>query len=104
MDNFKFKKSLGQNFIKDDNIIDKIVKYSEVDKDTLVIEIGPGLGSLTAKLLEKAKKVIAIELDEKLADFLEKRFALYENFELQLKQDLFSNHLQVYSCQMNHDI
>ena len=51
MIDFEFKKSLGQNFIKDDNIIDKIVKYSRVDKDTLVIEIGPGAGSLSKKLI-----------------------------------------------------
>ena len=42
MINFDFKKSLGQNFLHDENIIDKVVKYSEIDKDTLVIEIGPG--------------------------------------------------------------
>ena len=52
---FSFKKKFGQNFIVDENIIYNIVKKSEVDKDTLVIEKGPGAGSLTTKLAESAK-------------------------------------------------
>ncbi len=54
MNNFEFKKSLGQNFLKDDNIINKIVNYSNIDKDTLVIEIGPGAGSLSRKIIPLA--------------------------------------------------
>ena len=70
--NFKFKKKFGQNFIVDKNIIDNIVEKSLIDKDTLVIEIGPGAGSLTNKLGEKAKNVIAYEIDEEVKPILEK--------------------------------
>lgn len=70
--NFKFKKKYGQNFIIDKNIIDNIVEKSLIDKDTLVIEIGPGAGSLTNKLGEKAKNVIAYEIDEEVKPILEK--------------------------------
>ena len=75
-------KSLGQNFLVDDEIIDTIVNSSGIDKNDLVIEIGPGLGALTNKLLEKAGKVIAIELDKKMINILNDRFKLYDNFEL----------------------
>lgn len=50
MKNFEFKKSLGQNFISDENIVNKIVDRAMIDKDTLVIEIGPGAGSLSKRL------------------------------------------------------
>ena len=78
----KANKKLGQNFLINEEIIDEIVQKAEITKNDVVIEIGPGLGSLTAKLLEKAQKVIAIELDDHLVTFLEKRFSLYTNFEL----------------------
>lgn len=80
--NISANKSLGQNFLIDDNVIENIVESANITKDDLVIEIGPGLGTLTAKLLEKAKKVIAIELDNRMINILNNRFSLYENFEL----------------------
>ena len=64
--NLNANKSLGQNFLIDENVVDEIVNKSNVTKSDIVIEIGPGLGTLTAKLLEKAKKVIAIELDDRM--------------------------------------
>lgn len=75
-------KSLGQNFLIDDYTIENIVKRAEIDENDLVIEIGPGLGTLTKELLGKAGKVIAIELDKKMIDILKERFFLYKNFEL----------------------
>ena len=75
-------KSLGQNFLIDDEVIDTIVASAGVCKDDLVIEIGPGLGTLTKRLLDNAKKVIAIELDKRMIEILEDRFSLYDNFEL----------------------
>ncbi len=69
--NFNFKKKFGQNFITDKNIIESIVNKAAIDKETLVIEIGPGAGSLTNKLGEKAKNVIAYEIDETLKPILE---------------------------------
>ena len=80
--NISANKSLGQNFLVDDNVIENIVESANITKEDLVIEIGPGLGTLTARLLEKAKKVIAIELDNRMIHILNDRFSLYENFEL----------------------
>ena len=80
--NIKAKKELGQNFLINKEVIDKIISSSEIDEDDLVIEIGPGLGTLTKYLLEKAKKVICIELDKKMIKILRERFSLYENFKL----------------------
>ena len=75
-------KSYGQNFLIDQTIIDNILEKAEVNKEDLIIEIGPGLGNLTSPLLENAGKVICIELDPKMVSILTDRFSLYENFEL----------------------
>ena len=64
------KKHLGQNFLVDDYIISRIIDSARLTKDDLVIEIGPGLGTLTSKLLEKASKVIAIELGDRMMSVL----------------------------------
>ena len=78
----KANKSLGQNFLISQKVVDKIVESSSITKDDLVIEIGPGLGTLTKELLEKAGKVICIELDKKMIKILNDRFSMYKNFEL----------------------
>ena len=78
----KANKALGQNFLINQNVVDKIVESSDITKEDLVIEIGPGLGTLTKELLEKAGKVICIELDKKMIKILTDRFSLYENFEV----------------------
>ena len=78
----KANKSLGQNFLIDENVINKIVDCSEIKKEDCVIEIGPGLGTLTKELLEKAGEVVCVELDKKMIPILKDRFALYKNFEL----------------------
>lgn len=83
----KANKSLGQNFLISEEVIQTIVKSSQIKKEDLVIEIGPGLGTLTKYLLEKAGKVICIELDKKMVNILEDRFSIYENFEL-FNQDI----------------
>lgn len=75
-------KKLGQNFLIDENVTDTIVNSSEISNDDLVIEIGPGLGTLTDKLLQRAGKVIAIELDERMISILKDRFFMYDNFEI----------------------
>ena len=80
--NIKANKSLGQNFLINSEVVEKIIESSELSTDDLVIEIGPGLGTLTKYLLEKAKKVICVELDKKMIEILEDRFKLYDNFEL----------------------
>ena len=80
--NIKANKNLGQNFLISQEVVEKIVDCSEITKEDLVIEIGPGLGTLTKYLLEKAGKVICIELDTKMLNILEDRFSLYNNFEI----------------------
>ncbi len=75
-------KSLGQNFLINNEAVDDIVSSSKICSDDLVIEIGPGLGTLTKELLEKAAKVIAIELDTRMIKILNDRFSLYNNFEI----------------------
>lgn len=80
--NIKANKSLGQNFLIDDNVVEGIVDAGNISNEDLVIEIGPGLGTLTKPLLERAGKVISIELDKRMVKILEDRFSLYNNFEL----------------------
>lgn len=92
MINFEFKKSLGQNFLHDENIIDKIVKYSEIDKDTLVIEIGPGAGALSKKTIPLSGYTILYEIDTRLKEILDDVLNNYDNYEIifndVLKQDI----------------
>ncbi len=85
--NIKANKALGQNFLISQNVVENIVESSNIGDNDLVIEVGPGLGTLTKYLLEKAKKVICVELDKKMIKILEDRFKLYENFEL-INQDI----------------
>lgn len=80
--NITASKSLGQNFLIDSEVVSGIVDNAEVSKEDLVIEIGPGLGTLTSLLLERAGKVICIELDKRMVNIITDRFALYENFEV----------------------
>lgn len=86
--NFKFSKSLGQNFLVDDSVLNDIVDGAEVNNEDYVIEIGPGVGTLTAQLLMKAKKVTAIELDNDLIPILQAELGEYENFDLVHKDAL----------------
>jgi len=79
---FRIKKHFGQNFITDSNIIDEIIRSSGVSKNDVVIEVGPGMGSLTQKLVESTKHVIAVEIDRDLVPILSKNFADVPNFTL----------------------
>lgn len=85
-------KNFGQNFLIDENVVNSIVQTAEISKDDVIFEIGPGLGTLTSKLLEKAGKVICIELDKKMLDILQDRFSLYDNFEL-INEDILKINL-----------
>ena len=80
--NFKFSKSLGQNFLIDDSVLTDIVEGADVDDKDFIIEIGPGVGTLTAKLFMKAKRVTSIELDNDLIPILQEELGEYENFNL----------------------
>jgi len=91
--NITANKNYGQNFLIDENVVNGIVESAEITKNDLVIESGPGLGTLTSALLDKAGKVICIELDTKMLDILNDRFSLYENFEL-INNDVLKVDLQ----------
>lgn len=91
--NISANKSLGQNFLINDEVINEIVTSANIGKEDLVIEIGPGLGTLTNKLLEVAKKVIAIELDKRMITILNDRFSLYNNFKL-INEDVLKVNLK----------
>ena len=80
--NIKPNKSLGQNFLINSEVVENIVQSSDITKDDMVIEIGPGLGVLTKYLLEKAKKVVCIELDTKMVKILQDRFSEHDNIEI----------------------
>ncbi len=75
-------KSFGQNFLIDDDVIDGIIESANISKKDLVIEIGPGLGTLTSKLLENANKVIAVEIDNKMVEVISDRFRMYNNLQI----------------------
>ena len=80
--NIVASKALGQNFLVDDAVIKNTVEFANICKDDLVIEIGPGLGTLTCELVERAGKVICIELDKKMVQILSERFSLYDNIQI----------------------
>ena len=80
--NFKFSKSLGQNFLIDGNIVRSIVEKAKITKDDYVLEIGPGIGTLTEELAIKAKKVIGVEIDRKLLPILDESLDKYDNADI----------------------
>lgn len=84
---FKFKKSLGQNFLIDTNVLHNIVASADIDNQTGVIEIGPGIGSLTEQCAKVAKKVVAFEIDQRLLPILDETLAAYDNITI-INQDI----------------
>ena len=82
MENFKFKKSFGQNFINNSNIIVNIVKKTNIMNNSLVIEIGPGAGILTKELSKYAKNVLAYEIDTELEDILDENLKNCHNIDI----------------------
>jgi dimethyladenosine transferase len=77
--NFNFQKRFGQNFLIDTYVLDKIIDKANITKDDCVIEIGPGIGSMTQLLANKAKRVIAVEIDKNLIPILEETLAPFDN-------------------------
>ncbi|CAM4374312.1 16S rRNA methyltransferase [Bacillus manliponensis] len=76
---FFFKKSFGQNFLIDTNVLNRIVDHAEIDEKSGAIEIGPGIGALTEQLAKRAKKVVAFEIDQRLLPILDETLADYDN-------------------------
>ena len=93
---FYFKKNFGQNFIIDENIIRNIITASEIDEDTLVIEIGPGAGSLTYFLCQVARQVLCYEIDDRLKSILETNLESFNNVDIK-----FADFLK---CDVREDI
>jgi len=81
------KKRLGQHFLVDQNILDKVIRTAQVEKEDVVLEVGPGLGEMTIALAHQAKRVIAVEIDPKLAEILKKKVAGYLNVEV-VREDI----------------
>lgn len=79
---FNFKKNFGQNFLVDERVLDKIVSAAEISDNDVVIEIGPGIGTLTAALAKYAFKVVAIEIDSSLIPILSDTLSYYDNIEI----------------------
>lgn len=84
---FKFQKKFGQNFLIDAHVLEKIVAAAEITKDDFVLEIGPGIGTMTQYLCETAKAVVAVEIDANLIPILSDTLAAYQNVTI-LNQDI----------------
>lgn len=89
---FHFQKKFGQNFLIDTHVLDKIIAAAEITKDDFVLEIGPGIGTMTQYLCENAKRVLAVEIDNNLIPVLKETLKDYDNVEILhgdiLKQDI----------------
>ena len=83
----KANKDLGQNFLINEEVVENIINSSEISKEDLIIEIGPGLGTLTKELIKRAGKVVCIELDKKMIKILKDRFITSSNLEI-LNEDV----------------
>lgn len=92
---FYIKKKFGQNFIIDQNVLNSIVDSSLIDENTCVVEIGPGLGSLTELMLKRAKKVMSFEIDNDLIPILKENFSSYDNFIL-INEDILNVNINEY--------
>lgn len=101
---FSFKKSLGQNFLTEPNILRKIVETAGIEKDTNVIEVGPGIGALTEHLARSAAQVLAFEIDDRLIPVLEDTLSPYDNVTVVnqdvLKADLIGETKQIFEREL----
>lgn len=84
---FAFQKKFGQNFLIDSNVLESIIKGAEITKDDFVLEIGPGIGTMTQYLCEAARQVVAVEIDKMLIPILEDTLSEYDNVEV-INQDV----------------
>lgn len=101
--NIKPARSRGQNFLIKEDVYDLIIKAAEIDKNDTILEVGPGLGFLTEKLAQASGKVIAVELDEKLASLLKQRFAGVENLEIVNKNILDIGDFELLKSELSSD-
>ena len=80
--NFNFQKKFGQNFLIDTHVLDKIIAAAQITKEDMVLEIGPGIGTMTQYLCENAREVVAVEIDKNLIPILEDTLSGYDNVSL----------------------
>ncbi len=85
--NFNFQKKYGQNFLIDTRVLEKIINAADITKEDFVLEIGPGIGTMTQYLCEHAGKVVAVEIDRNLIPILEDTLSAYKNVEI-IQQDI----------------
>ncbi len=97
---FNFKKGFGQNFLIDSNVLDNIADAAGICEDDTVLEVGPGFGSLTQVIAERAKKVIALEIDHKLIPILNETLADYKNIEI-INMDVLKSDIEELSREKN---
>ncbi len=98
---FRFQKKYGQNFLIDANIIDEIIDAAEITKDDFILEIGPGIGTMTQYLCEAAHQVLAVEIDANLIPVLADTLSEYDNVTV-LNQDVLKLDLASVSAEYNH--
>ena len=97
--NLDFKKKFGQNFLTSEEILEEVISKAKISKNDIILEIGPGIGTLTSKLLETGAEVISVEVDLELIQPLKDRFFMYDNFTIIsadiLKVDIYTEILRI---------
>ncbi len=99
--NFSFQKKFGQNFLIDTNILEKIIKEAQITKDDCVLEIGPGIGTMTQYLAENARHVVAVEIDKTLIPILGDTLSEYDNVTV-LNADILKTDIQAICDEYNN--
>ena len=102
MENFKFKKSYGQNFLQDKNTIKSIVEKTNIKENSLVIEVGPGSGALTTELAKVAKNVLSYEIDTRLEETLDENLKEFDNIEI-IYDDFLTRDIKEDIANYNYD-
>lgn len=97
---FNFQKKFGQNFLIDEHVIDKILKAAQITENDVVLEIGPGFGTMTQYMAERAKEVIAVEIDQNLIPILSETLAEYPNVTI-INQDILKLDLAALAQERN---
>ena len=99
---FAFQKKFGQNFLIDSNILESIVSAADITKDDFVLEIGPGIGTMTQYLCEAARQVVAVEIDKMLIPILKDTVSEYDNVEV-INQDVLKLDIKALAQEKNNE-
>ncbi|WP_370846594.1 16S rRNA (adenine(1518)-N(6)/adenine(1519)-N(6))-dimethyltransferase RsmA [Eubacterium sp.] len=99
---FAFQKKFGQNFLIDSNILESIVSAADITKDDFVLEIGPGIGTMTQYLCEAARQVVAVEIDKMLIPILKDTLSEYDNVEV-INQDVLKLDIKALAQEKNNE-